>query len=346
VAKCVRRRKADGSWVCARCKLQGSKVEAELHDAQKERDQAAEKARESSLLLKEEKNKRLKLEDKITQRLCRGGRYKLEGLDAAIVPDGVVAYELEEAQRQMREASEAASRIANKLAVERQEKRDIVRQARKERVDLVEDMRVRRALQAEFEKTAKRRTIQAEISEREARAEQDRLAENCSEYRELLETERQEKREIIREDRKRIANLCTSLEVAESQKAEHQKAANRRARQAECAETRARNASELLMETKSSQDKLSSKLAHLQGKRKLEKQASRRREQVEDGSVRLSASVNEKLEQQLRLALEENELLEADLADVCGMITLFSICEAHFQSTISIISLHLYLILL
>jgi Skp family chaperone for outer membrane proteins len=100
------------------------------------------------------------------------------------------------------------------------------------------------------------------------------------------------------------------------------------------------------METKSSQDKLSSKLAHLQGKRKLEKQASRRREQVEDGSVRLSASVNEKLEQQLRLALEENELLEADLADVCGMITLFSICEAHFQSTISIISLHLYLILL
>jgi hypothetical protein len=51
---------------------------------------------------------------------------------------------------------------------------------------------------------------------------------------------------------------------------------------------------------------------------------------VEDGSVR-SASVNEKLEQQLRLALEENELLEADLADVCGMITLFSICEAHFN---------------
>ena len=92
----MRKRKADGSWVCARCKLQGSKVEAELHDAQKERDQAAEKARESSLLLKEEKNKRLKLEDKITPRLCRGGRYKLEGLDAAIVPDGVVAYELEE----------------------------------------------------------------------------------------------------------------------------------------------------------------------------------------------------------------------------------------------------------
>ncbi len=65
--------------------VQGSKVEAELHVVQKERDQAAEKARESILLLKEEKNKRLKLEDKITQRLYRGGRYKLEGLDAAIV---------------------------------------------------------------------------------------------------------------------------------------------------------------------------------------------------------------------------------------------------------------------
>ena len=195
--------KADGSWICARCKLRGSKVETELHVAQKERDQAAEKARESSLLLKEEKNKRLKLEDKITQRLCRGGRYKLEGLDAAIVPDGVVAYELEEAQRQMREASEAASRMANKLAVERQEKRDIVRQTRKERADLVEERTVCKRLQAEFEKTAKRRTIQAEISERQTRAEQDiRLVENCSEYRELLVTEKEEKRKIIREDRK------------------------------------------------------------------------------------------------------------------------------------------------
>jgi hypothetical protein len=74
--------------------------------AQKERDQALEKARESSLLLKGEKKKRLQLEDKITQMLCRGGGYKLEGLDAAIVPDGVEAYELEEANRHMREASE------------------------------------------------------------------------------------------------------------------------------------------------------------------------------------------------------------------------------------------------
>ena len=150
--KCMRRRKADGSWICARCRLQGSKVEAEMQAAKKERDLAAEKAKEASLLLKEEKKKRLQLEDKITQRFCRGGGYKLEGLDAAIVPDGVVAYELEEAQRQMREASEAASRMANKLAVERQEKRDIVRQARKERVDLDEGMRVRRSLVKDIER--------------------------------------------------------------------------------------------------------------------------------------------------------------------------------------------------
>jgi hypothetical protein len=38
----------------------------------------------------------------------------------------------------------------------------------------------------------------------------------------------------------------------------------------------------------------------------------------------------ENLQQQLRLALEENERLELELADVCGIITLFSICEAHF----------------
>ena len=190
--------------------------------------------------------------------------------------DGVVAYELEEAQRQMREASEAASRMANKLAVERQEKRDIVRQTRKERADLVEERTVCKTLQAEFEKTAKSRTIQAEISERQARAEQDRLVENCSEYRELLVTERQDNREIIREDRKRIANLCESLEVAKSQQSEFQKAASRRARQAECAETRAKNASEMLTEANSVQDKLSSQLALLRSNRKVEKQAARR----------------------------------------------------------------------
>ena len=59
--KCMRKRKADGSWVCARCKLQGSKVETELQVAKKERDLAAEKAKEASLLLKEEKKKRLQL---------------------------------------------------------------------------------------------------------------------------------------------------------------------------------------------------------------------------------------------------------------------------------------------
>ena len=95
--------------------------------AQEERDQALEKARESSILLKGEKKKRLQLEDKITQRLCRGGGYKLEGLDAAIVPDGVVAYELEEANRHVRETSEEASRIAKKLEVERQEKEQTTR---------------------------------------------------------------------------------------------------------------------------------------------------------------------------------------------------------------------------
>ncbi len=51
---------------------------------------------------------------------------------------------------------------------------------------MVEDRTVCKALQAEFEKTAKRRTSQADRSERRARAEQDKLVENSSEYRKLL----------------------------------------------------------------------------------------------------------------------------------------------------------------
>jgi hypothetical protein len=75
----------------------------------------------------------------------------------------------------MREASEDASRIAKKLEVERQEKRDIslVRQARKDRADLVKDLTVVKSLQSEFEKAGNRRSRQVEISEKQARAEQD-----------------------------------------------------------------------------------------------------------------------------------------------------------------------------
>jgi hypothetical protein len=79
-----------------------------------------------------------------------------------IVPDGVVAYELEEANKRVREASEEASRMAKKLAVERQEKRNIIREARKERADFVKDLTVVKSLQLEFEKATSRRTRQAE----------------------------------------------------------------------------------------------------------------------------------------------------------------------------------------
>ena len=325
-----RERKTDGSWICYRCKLQGSKVETELQAAKKERDLAAEKAKEASLLLKEEKKKRLQLEDKITQRLCRGGGYKLEGLDATIVPDGVVAYELEEANRHMREASEEASRIAKKLEVERQEKRDIVRQARKDRADLVKDLTVVKSLQSEFEKAGNRRTRQAESSERQARAEQDRLAKKISECRKLLVTERQEKRDIIREDRKTIVELCESLEVSKLQQSEYETDAIRQARQAQHAKSGEMNAKEMLTQASCTQEKMSSQLAHLRSQRKVEKQAERRSRLVGGPCVR-SASVTEKLEQELRKALAENELLVTDLADVSGINTLYSICRLHFK---------------
>ncbi len=72
-----------------------------------------------------------------------------------------------------------------------------------------------KSLQSEFEKAA-------ESSEKRARAEQDRLAENCSEYRKLVAEERHEKRESGRQNRKAIAELCENLEVAMSQQSELQ----------------------------------------------------------------------------------------------------------------------------
>jgi hypothetical protein len=124
--------------------------------------------------------------------------------------------------------------------------------------------------------------------------------------------------------------LCKNLEVAKSQQFELEKAAIRRARQAEYGQRRERNAREKLTKANSTRNNLSSKLAQLRSICKVEKQAERRKGLVGCGGVR-SASVIDKLEKQLRLALEENEVLEADFADVRGIITLFSICGAHFK---------------
>ncbi len=77
------------------------------------------------------------------------------------------------------------------------------------------------------------------------------------------------------------------------------------------------NAKEMLTQASCTQGKMSSQLARLRGQRKVEKQAERRSRLV-GGAC---ASVTEKLEQQLRMALAENELLVTDLADVSGIHT-------------------------
>ncbi len=52
---------------------------------------------------------------------------------------------------------------------------------------MVKDLTVVKSLQSEFEKAGNRRTRQAEISEKQARAEQDRLVENWIACRKLVE---------------------------------------------------------------------------------------------------------------------------------------------------------------
>ena len=114
------------------------------------------------------------------------------------------------------------------------------------------------------------------------------------------------------------------------QQSEYETDAIRQARQAQHAKSGEMNAKEMLTQASCTQEKMSSQLAHLRSQRKVEKQAERRSRLVGGACVR-SASVTEKLlvEQQLRMALAENELLVTDLADVSGIHTLYSICRLH-----------------
>jgi hypothetical protein len=149
---------------------------------------------------------------------------------------------------------------------------------------LVKDLTVVKSLQSEFEKAGNRRTRKAEISEKQARAEQDRLVENWSACRKLVEDERKEKKELVRQSRKAVAELCE----AKLQQSNVETAARRRARQAESAISSAKKSRDMLTQAKSTQTKLHTRLERLKRKRKLEKQTERRKGVMGGGSAMTS----------------------------------------------------------
>jgi hypothetical protein len=85
-----------------------------------------------------------------------------------------------------------------------------------------------------------------------------------------------EKREIIRQSRKAVAELCEGLKVAKLQQSNVETAARRRVRQAESAVSSAKKSRDMLTQAKSTQAKLNTRLEHLRSKGKLEKQTERR----------------------------------------------------------------------
>ena len=188
-----------------------------MQAAKKERDLAAEKAKEASLLLKEEKKKRLQLEDKITQRLCRGGGYRLEERDAGIIPDGVVAYELEVAEEEAQIEKDRVCYLSKKLQEERQEKKAVIREARAERANLLLDLTVSKSLQSQFQKVAKRKVYS---SEKKAKDASEKLVETVALFSERLQEERKEKRIISKEALQERAALVQEVERAKLQQKE------------------------------------------------------------------------------------------------------------------------------
>jgi hypothetical protein len=113
------------------------------------------------------------------------------------------------------------------------------------------------------------------------------------------------------------------------------------ARQARHAKSGEMNAKEMLTQASCTQKEMSSQLARLRSQRKVEKQAERHSRLVGGACVR-SASVTEKLEQQLRMTLAENEIFVTDLADLSDINALYSICRIHFKLLLYLFILFVY----
>ena len=77
--------------MCPKCNLAGTRVVAAMQKAELRERLAAQKEEGLSSVVNAEKKKRFKLEAEITSRLSKLGGYKLEGKDACLVSDGVVA---------------------------------------------------------------------------------------------------------------------------------------------------------------------------------------------------------------------------------------------------------------
>ena len=130
----------DGKVICRKCWQRDAKLAKEKYELLERQVVLDKKIRAVDAVVKVETKKRHKLEATVVDRMIKWGGYQLEGLDAKLVPNGVVAYRMEEAESAKQKSDRVALDLGNKLREERRTAKLKARQQRSELADKTEEV--------------------------------------------------------------------------------------------------------------------------------------------------------------------------------------------------------------
>ena len=145
----------NGSFVCKGCYKEESAQAVQALEVEALKKTLDAKLKSADKAVQAEKKRRHVLERQITDRLLASGEYMLEGKDAKLVPNGVIAHRLEEAKEMKEKAWSRAAAMSSKLHEERRLAKARDRERRNELADKTDELLVSRQLISELRKVAK-----------------------------------------------------------------------------------------------------------------------------------------------------------------------------------------------
>jgi len=162
LARGDQQRDLDGNYICKKCWKRDARLAKKEHELAELQETLDTKIRAADNVIMVETKKRLELEGRVARRLLKCGEYQLEGLDAKLVPNGVVAHRMEEAESGKKKLAVKLTEVSDKLRDERRQSKLKDRARRKAIAYKTEEVLEAKKLCFDLEKKALRAKRKAE----------------------------------------------------------------------------------------------------------------------------------------------------------------------------------------
>jgi hypothetical protein len=152
----------NGNCICRKCWQRGRDLAKKERGVAELQDALAKEVKSLGKAVRVEAKRRHALEGKVMGRLLATGEYKLEGKDAKLVPNGVIAHRMEEAELEKKKWEEKAATMSNKLRDARRDGKVQDRARRQELADMTGEVSIAKELCMDLGKKVVRTERKAE----------------------------------------------------------------------------------------------------------------------------------------------------------------------------------------